>query len=84
MIGRPHIERMDSFPPERAERLLLPSVREMGFLAEAILRRGRRGRVVAVFESSFYAVFDSDWICVGLSHFGSGPLHVVCDSRPYN
>lgn len=62
---------------------LLPAICEMGLLAEAVLRRTKTGRVVAVFDSSFYAAFGREWICIGLSHIGSGPLNVVCESRPH-
>lgn len=60
----------------------LPAIREMGLLAEKALRSDSEGRVVAVFESSFYAVLGGQWICVGLPHLGSGPLHVLCERRP--
>ena len=59
----------------------LPAIREMGLLAEKALRSDSEGRVVAVFESSFYAVLGGQWICVGLPHLGSGPLHVLCERR---
>jgi len=76
------MQRMDFFRPERAGNPLLPTVREVGLFAEAILRHARNGRVVAVFERSFYVAFSDGWVCVGLSHIGSGPLHVICGSRP--
>lgn len=60
----------------------LPAIRELGLLADKALRSEREGRVVAVFESSFYAVVGGQWICVGLPHLGSGPLHVLCERRP--
>lgn len=82
MIGQAQIERTEPFRPETAGRPLLPSVREVGLLAAAILSHSMSGRVVAVFEKSFYVAFGREWVCVGLSHIGSGPLHVVCESRP--
>src|SRR3954447_12924502 len=54
-------------------------VAELGLLAHRTLRRGRRGRIAAVFERSLYAAFDKDWICIGHTAIGSGPLHVLCD-----
>ena len=54
------------------------SVAELGFLASAALQRGAVGRVVAMFERSFYAVLGGKWICVGAAEIGSGPLHVLC------
>jgi hypothetical protein len=66
----------------RAEIRPLPAILELGLLAEKILLSESEGRVAAVFESSFYAVLGGQWICVGLPHLGSGPLHVVCERRP--
>ena len=62
----------------------LPAILELGLLAEKTLlsESESKGRVAAVFESSFYAVLGGQWICVGLPHLGSGPLHVVCERRP--
>jgi hypothetical protein len=34
-----------------------------------------------VFERSFYAVFDNQWVCVGSLELGSGPLQVLCENR---
>jgi len=76
------MQRTEFFRPERAGSPPLPSVREVGLLAEAVLRHAKNGRVVAVFKSSFYVAFSDEWVCVGLSHIGSGPLHVICESRP--
>lgn len=58
------------------------AITELGLLAEEALRGEGTGRVVAVFESSFYAVLEGRWVCVGLPYLGSGPLHVLCESRP--
>lgn len=82
MISLAHVERTESFRPGRGGRLLLPSIREVGLLADAILRNAKSGEAVAVFENSFYVAFGGEWVCVGLDHIGSGPLHVVCESRP--
>ncbi len=66
----------------RAEIRQVPAVHELGLLAERVLQVESVGRVVAVFDRSFYAVLGSQWICVGLAHLGSGPLHVLCMCRP--
>ena len=68
--------------PRRVGPRPLPAILEMGLLARKALRSESEGRVAAVFESSFYAVLGSQWICVGLPHLGSGPLHVLCEQRP--
>ena len=54
------------------------AVIEVGVLARRALRSGRRGRIVAVFERSLYAVLDDGWICIGVTDLGSGPLHLLC------
>src|SRR4051794_10717628 len=54
------------------------AVIEVGVLAHRGLRSGRRGRIVAVFERSLYAVLDDCWICFGSEEIGSGPLHLLC------
>lgn len=51
---------------------------ELGFLARKTLRDGSAGQVAAVFDRSFYATLDDEWICVGTEDIGSGPLHVLC------
>lgn len=61
--------------PERSER---GAVIEAGVLAHRALRSGRRGRIVAVFERSLYAVLDDCWICIGPKELGSGPLQLLC------
>lgn len=58
------------------------AVIELGLLAREALQDGHSGRIVAVFENSFYAVLGERWICVGSKHLGSGPLHVLCEGRP--
>lgn len=73
---------MEVSPSPKAGSSLLPAICEIGLLAEAVLQRARTGRVTAVFESSFYVAFGGEWICIGLSHIGSGPLHVLCESKP--
>ncbi len=52
---------------------------EVGLLAHDVLRDFSTGRVAAVFERSFYATLDGNWICVGQRSIGSGPLHLLCD-----
>jgi hypothetical protein len=59
--------------------LSTPVVAEVGVLAHRALRRGRCGRIAAVFDRSLYAVFDDDWICIGSKAIGSGPLNVLCE-----
>jgi hypothetical protein len=61
-----------------SERLDGAAVIEIGVLAHRALRSGRRGRIVAVFERSLYAVLDDCWICIGAKDLGSGPLHLLC------
>ncbi len=67
---------------QRSAGLAVPAVAEMGVLARDALRSANAGSVVAVFDRSFYAVLRNRWICVGLRDLGSGPLHVLCESRP--
>jgi hypothetical protein len=69
-------------PFGRAGMRPVPAVTEFGLLAQEALQGRSTGRVVAVFESSFYAVLGGRWICIGLPYLGSGPLHVLCESRP--
>lgn len=69
---------MSAFGPERA----VPAVVECGLLAREALVEGATGRVAAVFENSFYIVFDGNWVCIGPRHLGSGPLQALCASRP--
>ncbi len=68
--------------PGRAEIRQVPAIGELGLLAEKVFQVESNGRVVAVFDRSFYAVLGSQWICVGLPNLGSGPLHVLCERRP--
>jgi len=56
-------------------------VAEVGVHARAALRDGQRGYVVAVFERSAYFLIGGDWICIGARELGSGPLHVLCETR---
>lgn len=83
MASQAHRMRTEFLRPRTAGHSPLPSIREIGLLADVTLRKSQAGRVTAVFDSSFYAVFGGEWICVGLPHIGSGPLHVVCESRPH-
>jgi hypothetical protein len=55
-------------------------VSELGILAHEVLQRERRGRIIAVFDRSFYAVLDDFVICVGSREINSGPLHVLCEN----
>ncbi|MBR0795325.1 DUF2877 domain-containing protein [Bradyrhizobium jicamae] len=54
---------------------------EVGLLAVKALRAPAAGRVVAVFERSFYAVVDENWICVGHTDIGSGPFNLLGNFR---
>jgi hypothetical protein len=56
-------------------------VTELGILAREALRRKRKGRIIAVFERSFYTALDGLVICVGAREIGSGPLHVLCENH---
>lgn len=67
---------------QRSAGLAVPAVAEIGVLARDALRFANVGSVTAVFDRSFYAVLRNRWICVGLRDLGSGPLHVLCESRP--
>lgn len=80
MISQAHAAEI--FRSQKAGISPLPSVREVGLLAGETLRTAGSGRVVAVFDRSFYVAFGSEWICFGLTHIGSGPLHVLCESKP--
>lgn len=55
------------------------AVTELGILASEALRRERTGRVIAVFERSFYVALGESCICIGSPEIGSGPLHVLCE-----
>ena len=68
--------------PGRAGVRRVPAISELGLLAEKALRVESIGQVAAVFDRSFYVALGSQWICVGLSHLGSGPLHALCERRP--
>lgn len=61
----------------------LVRARSVGDEARRALRAGRQGRVEAVFSRSCYLRFDNDWLCIGESSIGDGPLNVlVGDVRP--
>lgn len=83
MASQAHRTHAEFLRPGRVGHSPLPSIREIGLFADVTLRNARAGRVTAAFDSSFYATFGREWICVGLPHIGSGPLHVVCESRPH-
>jgi hypothetical protein len=48
---------------------------EVGLLAKNSLRNRAAGP--PMFERSFYATLDGNWICVGQPDIGSGPLHLL-------
>ncbi len=51
-------------------------VTDIGVVAARLLRGGARGRIVAVFERSFYVTDDTHWACIGIAGIGRGPLNV--------
>jgi len=53
------------------------SATSIGKQAADILDDQRDGRVLAVFERSFYVQFEADVICIGIASIGRGPLHVL-------
>ena len=57
------------------------TVVSFGRVAQAVLRAGHSGEVIAVFRRSFYVRFDSDIICVGGLRLRQGPLNVLCRLR---
>lgn len=50
----------------------------VGIDANAALRPGRSGVVAASFARSCYVRFAGDWVCVGDSDIGPGPLNIPC------
>lgn len=54
-------------------------VSAVGRFAAGTLRRARAGRVIAVFQRSFYLETDTDaLVCIGDESIGAGPLNVLC------
>ncbi len=51
-------------------------IKSVGTEAQRILQHSIRGRVLAVFQRSFYVQSDSGIMCVGLASLGQGPLHI--------
>src|SRR4051812_41096132 len=49
----------------------------VGRVARRGLRDGARGRVRAVFDSSFYVTLEDQWICLGPQALGPGPLNAL-------
>jgi hypothetical protein len=56
---------------------------EIGVLARRALSDGAHGEVAAVFVRSAYLVIAGQWICVGTSAIGTGPLNVICAALPW-
>ncbi len=54
------------------------AVRRLGGHARRALADGARGRVIAVFDRSFYVALDGRLACIGARDLGDGPLNVVC------
>ena len=55
---------------------------EIGPVACRALTPGATGEVRAVFERSFYAVLDGQWICLGPRALGAGPLNALYGRGP--
>ena len=53
------------------------AVLRLGGHAERALAEGARGRVIAVFDRSFYVALDGRLACIGARDLGDGPLNVV-------
>jgi hypothetical protein len=53
------------------------SILEVGVVARRALRDSAEGRVGAVFERSLYVALDGQWICLGPTGLGSGPLNAL-------
>ncbi len=49
----------------------------LGGVAFETLTAARSGRVVAIFERSFYADFGGRYVCFGVEQIGNGPLNVL-------
>ena len=62
----------------RSERFAISdfAVTQGGRPALDILCSNRAGRVAALFEHSFYIVFDQSWVCLGSINLPMGPLNV--------
>ena len=52
---------------------------DIGIEAREALRRGRTGRVEAVFGRSVYVSLGDDWLCLGTAGIGRGPINVLID-----
>lgn len=53
------------------------NVSSVGVEVARVMHSCRKGRVVAVFERSFYVQSDHGLICVGLNSLGEGPMHCL-------
>ncbi len=53
-------------------------VRSVGAVAQRALARNEAGRVVALFERSFYVSVAGAFVCIGDATLGDGPLNAVC------
>jgi hypothetical protein len=51
--------------------------RLVGGVASRALSTGARGRVLAVFDNSFYVVLEAGLVCVGGASLAAGPLNLV-------
>jgi len=57
------------------------AVSTTGSIALQILSEARSGRVAAVFERSFYADFNGQFVCFGSAEIGNGPLNALVDRQ---
>jgi hypothetical protein len=53
------------------------SVRQLGCVASNILNDGKKGRVSALFENSFYVEMDDGLACIGHVGLDASPLNVI-------
>ena len=51
----------------------------VGPVALRVLGEGARGKVRAVFETSFYVSLDAGWAAIGPTRLGAGPLNLLCE-----
>ena len=69
--------------PGSAEALTVDAVSVLGRFAAKALAPGAHGRVLAVFERSFYVdMGDGRLACVGFAALGAGPLNALTENPP--
>ncbi len=57
-------------------------IRLAGSVASGILNNVRRGRVAALFDSSFYIETEHGFVCVGNQNLAPCPLNLVTTAPP--